>query len=118
LASLLQHARFVVVPSIWHENFPYVINQSFAFGRPVIGARRGGITELVDHGTRGLIFDPDNVEELAQAMITLASNEDLACRMGKAAKSWSDDLFRDEIAYGDIIKAYEVAIRAHNSHRR
>lgn len=118
LDEILQHARFVVVPSIWHENFPYVINQSFAFGRPVIGACRGGITELVDHGTRGLIFDPDNVEELAHAMTTLASDEDLARRMGKTAKTWSDDLFRDEIAYSDIIKAYEVAIRAHHSNRR
>lgn len=118
LDEILQFARFVVVPSIWHENFPYVINQSFAFGRPVIGARRGGIVELVDHGARGLIFDPDNVEELAQAIAALAVDEDLARRMGKVAKTWSDDLFCDEIAYRDIIHAYEVAIRAHSSHRR
>lgn len=118
LDEVLKYARFVVVPSIWHENFPYVINQAFAFGRPVIGARRGGITELVDDGTRGLIFDPDNVHELAQAMAAMASNEDVARRMGMAAKIWSDDLFCDDVAHRDIMYSYEKAICAYHSHRR
>ena len=50
-----REARFVVVPSVWHENYPYVINQSFAFGKPVIASNRGGMPELVDHGKTGLI---------------------------------------------------------------
>lgn len=118
LNEVLKRARFVVVPSIWHENFPYVINQAFAYGRPVIGARRGGITELVEHGVRGLVFEPDQVSELASAMQTFYSDAGLARQMGNEAKAWSDHMFCDEIAYSQLIHAYEEAKRAHNAHRR
>lgn len=113
--EVLRLARFVVVPSIWHENFPYVINQSFAYARAVIGSDRGGITELVEHGQRGLIFDPDNIQELADQMRVLIADEDKARRFGQAAKAWSDELFTDEIAYADLMFAYE---QAHENRRR
>nr|WP_282099778.1 glycosyltransferase family 4 protein [Qipengyuania mesophila] len=109
LDSILSKARFVVVPSIWHENFPYVINQSFALGRPVIGADRGGITELVSHGKRGLIFDPDQPEAIAACIRELAVDEDKARQMGRRAKAYSDDLFNDENFYTDLRRAYEAA---------
>ncbi|QTC91475.1 glycosyltransferase family 4 protein [Brevundimonas goettingensis] len=115
LDEVLRLARFVVVPSIWHENFPYVINQSFAYARPVIGSDRGGITELVEHGQRGLIFDPDNIQELADQMRVLVADEDKARRFGQAAKVWSDQLFTDQIAYADLMSAYE---QAHENRRR
>jgi glycosyltransferase involved in cell wall biosynthesis len=116
LDAVLCKARFVVVPSIWHENFPYVINQAFAYGRPVIGAARGGIPELVQHGERGLIFEPDNIDQLADSIRQLVTSDDLVERMGKAAKSWSDSLFRDDVAYTDLMQAYEAA--ADENHRR
>lgn len=118
LNEVLSRARFVVVPSIWHENFPYVINQSFALARPVIGSRRGGIPELVIHGERGLIFDPEDISELAAMMRRLIDHPEEARSMGEAAKRWSDETFRDEIAYSDIQHAYEAAIRAHSINRR
>ncbi|MEQ9008548.1 MAG: glycosyltransferase, partial [Ekhidna sp.] len=45
LEPILKACRFVVVPSLWHENYPYVINQSFAYGKAVIGSDKGGIPE-------------------------------------------------------------------------
>lgn len=109
LDEILRKARFVVVPSIWHENFPYVINQSFAYARPVVGSDRGGITELVRHGERGLVFDPDNIDQLASSMNSLIADESLARKLGEAAKVWSDALFRDDIAYSNLMFAYEQA---------
>lgn len=117
LSPILSRARFVVVPSIWHENFPYVINRAFAFGRPVIGANRGGIAELVDHGKRGLIYDALKPEELATAIRQLAENPDLARRLGRTAKRWSDENFTDERFYTSLLKAYERATHAHSSSR-
>lgn len=116
LDEILRRARFVVVPSIWHENFPYVINQSFAYARPVIGSDRGGIPELVSHGARGLIFDPDNIDQLAESMNALIADVELARRLGVSAKAWSDALFRDDIAYADLMFAYGQA--SENRRRR
>lgn len=118
LAPVLSAARFVVIPSIWHENFPYVINQAFAYGRPVIGADRGGITELVDHEERGLVYDAQNIEALAAAMRRLNENPELARRLGRAAKQWSDSVFVDDVFYASLQEAYEKARHAYSHARR
>ncbi|MGP9788671.1 glycosyltransferase [Roseinatronobacter sp. NSM] len=117
LDVVLENARFVIVPSLWHENFPYVINQSFAAARPVIGAHRGGITELVEHGQRGLIFDPDNIEELAQCIRALAQDADLARSMGQRAKHWSDSVFSPDVFLKEIETAYDTAFQTYRNHR-
>jgi glycosyltransferase involved in cell wall biosynthesis len=93
--SELAACRFVVVPSIWHENFPYVINQAFAFGKPVIGTNRGGIPELVQHGERGLIYDATDPEALADVILQLWQDPDRVRRMGCDAKIYADREFND-----------------------
>lgn len=118
LDEVLQRTAFVIVPSIWHENFPYVINQAFAFGRPVIGSDRGGITDLVEHGTRGLVFEPENPGELAAAIRELAGDPARIRTMGRNAKQWSDSLFNDETALADVLHAYERGIDAARHRRR
>ena len=110
LNALLSKANFVIVPSIWHENFPYVINQAFAFGRPVIGANRGGITELVENGERGVIFNPNRPEELAAAIRDLANNPQEARRLGANAKTYSDALFNDETSLENLMHAYRSVL--------
>ncbi len=118
LDEILARAGFVIVPSTWHENFPYVINQAFAFGRPVLGSRRGGITELVDDGERGLIFEPDEPGALAAAIRRLAAEPEEIRRMGRNAKSYSDALFNDETSLKNLMHAYERGIDEHSRHRR
>ena len=47
---------WVVVPSIWWENSPLVIQEAFLHGRPVICSDIGGMAEKVRHGVDGLHF--------------------------------------------------------------
>jgi glycosyltransferase involved in cell wall biosynthesis len=47
-----------VVPSLWHEPLGMVAFESIGAGVPVIGARRGGIPEIVQHELNGLLFEP------------------------------------------------------------
>jgi len=111
LMDILARARFVVIPSLWHENFPYVINQSFAAGRPVIGADRGGIPEMVADMQRGLVFEPNQPRDLARKIKLLSSNDALARQMGRDAKIWSDNNFNDSIFVNEVIKAYQTALK-------
>ncbi len=110
LECLIADARFVVVPSLWHENFPYVIFEAFAKGKPVIGSRRGGIPELVTDGETGLIFEPDDPVELATKIRFLAQNEDIARRLGRNAKAYADERFTRELFLTELMHAYEVAL--------
>ncbi|MEN5118112.1 glycosyltransferase family 4 protein [Luteimonas sp. TWI662] len=63
----------VVVPSLWNEPLGMVVAEAFAFGRPVIGASRGGISEMIEHGHNGLVFDPDTPNELRDRLSQILS---------------------------------------------
>lgn len=111
LDQILQGCRFVVVPSLWHENFPYVILQSFAMGKPVIGSNRGGITELVAHGERGLVYAANDAAALADAMRLLMADSDRAKQMGMAAKRYVDAEFNDEHFYANLMQIYSGVLQ-------
>lgn len=106
----LAASRFVVVPSIWYENFPYVINQSFAFGKPVVGSNMGGIPELVQHGRRGLIYESTDPEALAEAISELWNSSDKVEIMGRDVKAFSDSEFNDEVFYKMLEEIYDEVL--------
>jgi glycosyltransferase involved in cell wall biosynthesis len=64
----LKSLDLLVVPSLWLETGPLVIYEAFAAGVPVVGARRGGIAELVEEDVNGLLFEPGSEEDLAQVL--------------------------------------------------
>jgi glycosyltransferase involved in cell wall biosynthesis len=65
---LMEAIDWVVVPSIWWENAPLVIQEAFVHGRPVICSDVGGMAEAVRDGTDGLHFTRGNSRALALAM--------------------------------------------------
>ncbi len=67
VAALLSKARFSVVPSEWYENNPLSVIESLCAGTPVVGARIGGIPELLNDDN-GITFASGNREELATAI--------------------------------------------------
>lgn len=58
----------LVVPSLWPENSPLVIHEAFMAGVPVVGARSGGIVDLVRDGLNGLLYEPTSGAALAEAV--------------------------------------------------
>jgi len=110
LEEELKSCRFVVVPSIWHENFPYVINQAFAFGKPVIGSDRGGIPELVQHGTRGIVYNVNDHELLARAIKELWENPEKVKKLGVQAKEFSDREFNHDSFYRALLEIYKEVL--------
>lgn len=66
----------IIVPSIWYENFPGVVYESFAFGVPVIGSNIGGIPELIQEGVNGILFDPYKEGDLEEKLIKFVNEVD------------------------------------------
>jgi len=62
-----------VVPSLWADTFPGVVFESFFFGVPVLGSRRGGIPEMISEGANGALFDPEDPGGLSTAMVDVAA---------------------------------------------
>ncbi len=71
LQRLVGRATAVIVPSEWSENCPMSVLEAKALGRPVIGARIGGIPELVREDLDGFLFEAGNVGDLVRALATL-----------------------------------------------
>ena len=63
-----------VLPSIWYENSPLVIQEAFAAGVPVVTADVGGMAELVQDGEDGLTFSVGDADALADALGRLAAD--------------------------------------------
>jgi glycosyltransferase involved in cell wall biosynthesis len=68
LPGLMRDVDWVVVPSIWWENSPLVIQEAFMNGRPVICSDVGGMAEKVTDGLNGLHFRVGDPASLAAAI--------------------------------------------------
>lgn len=86
LHETIRHAAFAVVPSEWYENLPFAILETFALGRPVLGARIGGIPELVESGRTGRLFKSGDVDALAEALLWMTGPEADLGTMGREAR--------------------------------
>lgn len=67
--AVVAHMRawgFIVVPSIWWENAPVVVQEAFLARRPVIVSGIGGLREAVTHGRNGLHVRPNDWMDLAR----------------------------------------------------
>jgi glycosyltransferase involved in cell wall biosynthesis len=89
LHAIVRAAKAVVLPSEWYENAPLSVLESYALGKPVIGARIGGIPELVLEGETGWTFASGDVADLTQvlAQTNLRSTAELI-NMGRAARDF------------------------------
>ena len=97
------------------EGFGLVYLEAGAYGLPVIGTRSGGVADAVREGETGLLVEPQDVDSLAQAMLRLLQDKDLARRMGQANRRWAETLTWERNAaayaqaYQDLLATWEKA---------
>jgi|SRR5579884_1645947 len=77
LPRLMRDIDWVVVPSIWWENSPLVIQEAFSHRRPVIASDIGGMAEKVHDGVDGLHFRAGDVFSLAETILRATASPDL-----------------------------------------
>jgi glycosyltransferase involved in cell wall biosynthesis len=107
LVPLVQKAAFTVAPSQWYENNPMTVLESFACGTPVIGARIGGIPELVIDGHTGLLFEPGNADELAKRIQFMLNHPQQAISMGRAGRDYVENVTYPEKHYQETMQLYQ-----------
>jgi len=84
--DLLRIVDIVVIPSI-SEGLSLVALEAMACGKPVVATRVGGIPELIDDGTNGLLVPPADPRALARSVLELAGDGDLRERMGSHGRA-------------------------------
>ncbi|UCG34728.1 MAG: glycosyltransferase family 4 protein [Candidatus Omnitrophota bacterium] len=111
LKNEIRKSKFVVLPSEWYENNPRSIIEGFAFGKSAIGARIGGIPELVKDGETGLTFEAASIEDLRSKIKCLFNNPDKIVKMGKNARLFVERELNPERHYQGLMQVYEQAAR-------
>jgi glycosyltransferase involved in cell wall biosynthesis len=112
LADLYRNAAFVVVPSEWYENAPMSILESFAYGKPVIGTRIGGIPELITEGTHGYLVDPESPEQLKAAICNLWNDRQAQVSMGRNARKLIETKFSQNTRTASLLGIYQSMSRS------
>jgi len=85
IGALYDEADIFVLPS-FAEGLPVVLVEAMAKALPVVATRIAGIPELVDEGVSGLLVTPASSGELAGAIETLAKDEELRKKFGRAGR--------------------------------
>ena len=111
LQTFYAGARIVVVPSVWFEQFPMVILEAMALGLPVVASRIGGLSEIVEDGVTGCLFDPGNAEDLAEKLGSLWNNPELRRNMGRAGREKVLRQYTRDRYYNNLMAVYQEAIR-------
>jgi glycosyltransferase involved in cell wall biosynthesis len=109
--ELLSRASFLVVPSICYENFPMVIAEAYACGRPVLASRIGALPELVDHGRTGLLFAAGDAAELADSLRRLAGDPASRRAFGEHARRACEARFGPARNFELLMGAYRQAMK-------
>lgn len=108
--SRMQSARYLIVPSICHENFPRTIIEAFACGLPVIASRLGALADIVRDGVTGLLFNPGDAADLARSIAWAESHPAQMLRMGRAARAEYEAQYTPARNYEILMDIYEDAI--------
>jgi len=111
LPRLMANVDWVVVPSIWWENSPLVIQEAFLYGRPVICSDIGGMAEKVTDGVNGLHFRVGDPRSLAQAIRRATGSPDL----WQTLRDGIPEVYKIEDAVTTISEIYRILLESRNS---
>lgn len=106
----MSHSRALVFPSIWYEGMPMVILESFAAGMPVIASRLGTMQEIVEDGVNGLLFDPNNPDDLTAKLDWAKAHPEEMIRFGINARRAYEEKYCSSINYNNLINIYKEAM--------
>jgi glycosyltransferase involved in cell wall biosynthesis len=81
----LADADILVLPS-FAEDVPVCLMEAMASGLAVVGTAVGGVSELIEHGTSGLVVRPGDVRSLTEALSRLVTDASLREALGRAAR--------------------------------
>lgn len=105
----MRRAAYLVMPSIWYENFPRTLVEAFACGLPVIASRIGALAEIVKDEVTGLLFEPGNPQDLADKVHWAEAHPDTLARMGEAARTEYEEKYTAERNYETLMRIYGEA---------
>jgi len=79
--KLFNNIDVSILPSMWYENAPISILESFKYSIPVMASNIGGIPELIKDGFNGFLFTPGDVGSIKSCLLKLIINPEVLLKM-------------------------------------
>jgi glycosyltransferase involved in cell wall biosynthesis len=92
-AEIYAWSDVVIVPSTKPEPFGRIAIEAMSLYKPVIAANHGGLTEIIENGVSGYLFEPNNTVSFVNALSRYAGDRELLEQHGKNAKRTYDEKF-------------------------
>lgn len=114
LRAAVVSARAIVVPSEWYENAPISVMEASALSRPVIGAKIGGIPELIREGETGFGFESGSVEDLVRVLTMVERLPPARLRdLGASGRAWMRSEFSPASYRDKMLELYSGITSLH-----
>lgn len=104
--AIIGSANMLVIPSRW-EGLPNTALQAAMMERPVVGTRVGGLPEIVEHQQTGLLVEPEDVDALGEAIVSLLKCPQRSLQLGQAARAKVEK----EFSWRRYVDAYDALYR-------
>ena len=115
LEHLYRRSRVVVIPSRWYEGFPNVAVQAMMQARPVVAARIGAMTSVVENERTGLFFGAGDAADLAEKLASLYPDPERCERLGGAGRTKASTHYSADSVYASLAAVYERAFQRHRN---
>jgi glycosyltransferase involved in cell wall biosynthesis len=98
------------LPSLY-EQFGLVLAEAMACGKPVVSTEVGAIPEVVENGKTGLLVEPKNPTQFAEALLKLANDKNLRKKMGGAGRKKAEKEYDWNIIARKYLEEYEKIVK-------
>ena len=114
LVSLYRAADCFVLPSL-QENLPYTVMESMACGTPCVSFNVGGVGDLISHAWNGYFAATGNVQELAEGIVWMLTDDTRRAKLGYQARRTIEDGFSQDRSVELYVALYEKILAKRKS---
>ncbi|MGE5308076.1 MAG: GT4 family glycosyltransferase PelF [Deltaproteobacteria bacterium] len=111
IPSILSHLDLLVLSTTTQEAFGRVIIEAQAAGVPVVATGVGGVVDIIEDGRNGLLVPPADPQAIAEAVLKLIKDRELAAEMAEEAVSRVREKYSLELMVKSTLDVYEEALR-------
>lgn len=110
IIPIMKEAQLLVFTSLLFENFPRVLLEGMACGLPIISSNIGSMSEIIKDNYNGLLYKPNDANELRNKIQTLIGDNELRIKVGENGRKEFEEKYSADIAYNSLINIYQAVI--------
>jgi glycosyltransferase involved in cell wall biosynthesis len=107
---VFERLDMTILPSIYKEGLPNVLQESMAMNVPVISSRLGGVPEVVFHGKTGYMVEPGDSDQLAEAILNLWTDRALYRKMCTQSRKVITERFDKESQFEQFLAHFQSIV--------